>query len=233
MNLQRTHNIIITGVGGQGNVLASQILGHMLVQQGYEITIGETYGASQRGGSVMSHIRVSQKDQFSPLIPEGKCDLVVGLEPVEALRVLAQYGNPEVHLLINTRPIYPIDVIAGNATYPELSFVLEKIQSLSQRVWTLNATEIALEMGDHLFKHRHAGAFGHRSSSYVRKFQNIQGCPSQKAVEHDCLDEKQAVLNFPQIMRNFPVEDRPTSQPNSSHHSRGRPDFCPIPRLVV
>jgi indolepyruvate ferredoxin oxidoreductase beta subunit len=152
VNLKRDpFNIIITGVGGQGNVLASQILGHMLVQQGYRITIGETYGASQRGGSVMSHIRVSQETQYSPLIPEGKCDLVVGLEPVEAMRVLAQYGNPEVMLLINTRPIYPIDVIAGNTTYPELSFVLEKIQGLSRRVWTLNATDIGLELGDPIF----------------------------------------------------------------------------------
>src|SRR4030066_1423859 len=107
-------NVIIGGVGGQGNVLASQILGEMLIAKGYVITIGETYGASQRGGSVMSHIRVSRREQFSPLIPEGKCDLVVGLEPVEALRVLAQYGNPGVLMLINTRPIYPIDVIAGN-----------------------------------------------------------------------------------------------------------------------
>ncbi len=144
-------NIIITGVGGQGNVLASQILGQMLVQQGYIITIGETYGASQRGGSVMSHIRVSRRGQFSPLIPEGKCDLVLGLEPVEALRVLVSYGNPGVMMLINTRPIYPIDVIAGNAAYPELSVVLEKIQRLSRGVWTLNATEIGLELGDPIF----------------------------------------------------------------------------------
>ena len=144
-------NIIITGVGGQGNVLASQILGQMLVQQGYIITIGETYGASQRGGSVMSHIRVSRRGQFSPLIPEGKCDLVIGLEPVEALRVLANYGNPGVMMLINTRPIYPIDVIAGSAAYPELSVVLKKIQRLSRGVWTLNATEIGLELGDPIF----------------------------------------------------------------------------------
>lgn len=144
-------NIIITGVGGQGNVLASQILGQMLVRQGYIITIGETYGASQRGGSVMSHIRLSRKGQFSPLIPEGKCDLVLGLEPVEALRVLVNYGNPGVMMLINTRPIYPIDVIAGNAAYPELSVVLRKIQKLSRGIWTLNATEIGLELGDPIF----------------------------------------------------------------------------------
>jgi indolepyruvate ferredoxin oxidoreductase beta subunit len=144
-------NIIIGGVGGQGNVLASQILGEMLVSHGYVITIGETYGASQRGGAVMSHLRISTKDQFSPLIPEGQCDLLVSLEPVEGLRILDTYGNPRVMTLLNTRPIHPIDVISGNATYPEVSKVISKIKELSRRVWTLNATEIALEMGDPIF----------------------------------------------------------------------------------
>ena len=99
----------------------------------------------------MSHVRISKQDPFSPLIPKGQCDLVIGLEPVEALRVLDHYGNPGVLMLINTRAIYPIDVIAGNATYPEVSEVLEKIKRLSKKIWTLNATEIALEMGDPIF----------------------------------------------------------------------------------
>jgi indolepyruvate ferredoxin oxidoreductase beta subunit len=144
-------NVIIGGVGGQGNVLASQILGEILVSQGYVITIGETYGASQRGGAVMSHLRISRKDQFSPLIPEGQCDLLVALEPVEGLRILDFYGNPKVMTLLNTRTIHPIDVISGDATYPEVSRVISKIKDLSRRVWTLNATEIALEMGDPIF----------------------------------------------------------------------------------
>ncbi len=144
-------NVIIGGVGGQGNVLASQILGEMLVSQGYVITIGETYGASQRGGAVMSHLRISTKDQFSPVIPEGQCDLLVSLEPVEGLRILDTYGNPRVMILLNTRPIHPIDVISGDAIYPEVSKVISKIKELSRRVWTLNATEIALEMGDPIF----------------------------------------------------------------------------------
>jgi indolepyruvate ferredoxin oxidoreductase beta subunit len=144
-------NVIIGGVGGQGNVLASQILGEMFVSQGYIITIGETYGASQRGGAVMSHLRISTKDQFSPLIPEGQCDLLVALEPVEGLRILTYYGNPRVMTLLNTRPIHPMDVISGNAAYPEVSKVIAKIKELSRRVWTLNATEIALEMGDPIF----------------------------------------------------------------------------------
>jgi indolepyruvate ferredoxin oxidoreductase beta subunit len=144
-------NVIIGGVGGQGNVLASQILGQMLVTKGFVITIGETYGASQRGGAVMSHLRVSEKDQFSPLIPEGRCDLLVSLEPVETLRILDFYGHPGVMTLVNTRPIFPMDVISGNAAYPEIPKVIMKIQELSKKTWSLNATAIALDMGDPIF----------------------------------------------------------------------------------
>jgi indolepyruvate ferredoxin oxidoreductase beta subunit len=141
-------NIIIGGVGGQGNVLASMILGRMLVSQGSIVTIGETYGASQRGGSVMSHLRVSKVDQFSPLIPEGKAHLIAALEPVEGLRMIGQYGNPDLVTLINLRPILPLDALSGKVAYPDLSVILSKIKDLSKEVWTLKATEIALEMGD-------------------------------------------------------------------------------------
>lgn len=144
-------NVIITGVGGQGNVLASQMMGQVLVQQGLVITIGETYGASQRGGSVMSHLRISQNEQWSPLIPAGQAHLVVGLEPLEALRVMAKYGNPGVLTLTNDRPILPLDVVAGSADYPELDQIMDKLARFSQKVWTVNATEIALEMGNPIF----------------------------------------------------------------------------------
>ena len=144
-------NVIIGGVGGQGNVITSQVLGRILLQKGYVITIGETYGASQRGGAVMSHIRVSAKDQFSPLIPEGQCHLLMALEPVEGLRILGQYGNLEVLCLINTRPIHPIEIISGQTPYPDVQKVLRRIGELSKGVWALNATEIALEMGDPIF----------------------------------------------------------------------------------
>jgi indolepyruvate ferredoxin oxidoreductase beta subunit len=144
-------NLIITGVGGQGNVLASQILGQMFVHKGYLITIGETYGASQRGGSVMSHIRVSKQDNYAPLIPNGQCDFVVGLEPMEALRVLDHYGNPEIMMLVNTRPILSMNVMSGEAQYPDMDVILNEINNLCRNMWTLNATEMALEMGNPIF----------------------------------------------------------------------------------
>jgi indolepyruvate ferredoxin oxidoreductase, beta subunit len=141
-------NLVVCGVGGQGNVLASRLIGGILVEQGYKVTIGETYGASQRGGSVMSHVRVSKAQQYGPLMPPRSADLVVALEPSEAARVLAQFGNPETISVVNTRPVQPVDVISGDAPYPDLNLLLERIESLSKKAYFLEATEKALELGN-------------------------------------------------------------------------------------
>jgi indolepyruvate ferredoxin oxidoreductase beta subunit len=140
-------NVIVTGVGGQGNVLISQLIGKALVREGHHVTIGETYGASQRGGAVMSHIRVSRQEQYGPLIPEGQADVILGLEPVETMRVLAQYGRPEVTVIANSRPVHPMAVTTGAAEYPSTEEVEKLLQQLSSSAWLIHATEIALEMG--------------------------------------------------------------------------------------
>jgi indolepyruvate ferredoxin oxidoreductase beta subunit len=142
------YNIVITGVGGQGNVMASRVLSNMLVRRGFRITIGETFGMSQRGGAVMSHIRVSARTQWSPQIPRGKADMVVALEPVEALRVLKTYGHPGVKAVINTRPIYPVGVITGALDYPPLREIEDSVRSLSSGAWFLDATDEALKLGN-------------------------------------------------------------------------------------
>lgn len=142
------YNIVVAGVGGQGNVLASQLMGAVLVNQGYKVTIGETYGASQRGGSVMSHVRVSGTFQYGPLIPPRAADLVMALEPSEAARVLAQFGNPQTVSVVNIRPVHPVDVISGQLTYPDLDRLLEKIRSLSRKAYFIQATEKALDLGN-------------------------------------------------------------------------------------
>lgn len=144
---KESKNLIITGVGGQGNVLSSQILGQALVGKGYFVTIGETYGASQRGGSVMSHIRLSGRKQLSPLIPQGQAEVVLGLEPVEALRVLTGYGYRETVVITNTRPIYPMDVTSGDERYPEMAEIESALRNLSHELYLVPATEKALEMG--------------------------------------------------------------------------------------
>jgi len=143
-------NIIICGVGGQGNILASQIVAAAGIKQGLKVSIGETYGASQRGGSVMSHIRFAQSFHPGPLIPKGEADLIVGFEPLETLRVLVDYGKDDTRVIFNTRPNYPISVLSGEAKYPELDFILKEIRELSQSAVMLEATELAKKAGNHL-----------------------------------------------------------------------------------
>jgi indolepyruvate ferredoxin oxidoreductase beta subunit len=142
------YNIIITGVGGQGNVMASRVLSGMLVNRGFMITIGETFGASQRGGAVMSHIRVSSKGTWSPQIPKGRADVVIALEPVEAIRVLATYGHPGVVVLANTRPVYPVGVITGEMNYPSPEEIKTSLHELSAQLWMIDATDQALRLGN-------------------------------------------------------------------------------------
>ena len=140
-------NVIVTGVGGQGNVLISQLMGRALVRAGYHVTIGETYGASQRGGAVMSHLRVSRQAQYGPLIPQGQADVILGLEPVETLRVLGQYGNPGVTVITNSRPVYPLAVAIGTAHYPSVEEIVKALEELSSKAWLINATDVAIDMG--------------------------------------------------------------------------------------
>lgn len=142
------YNLVITGVGGQGNVLASRVVGNMLLQKGFQVTIGETFGASQRGGSVMSHLRISAESSFSPQIPKGKAHTVVALEPTEAIRVLRDYGNPAVSVLCNMRPIHSIGVISGELEYPSREDLENWIAELSKKAWFIDATEEAVKLGN-------------------------------------------------------------------------------------
>ena len=144
-------NLIITGVGGQGNVRISLLIGNALVREGYFVTIGETYGASQRGGPVMSHLRISKEIECSPFISDGRADVILGMEPVETLRMLGRFGNPDVMTIVNPRPIHSIDVTGGEAEYPDLDRLMETIKGLSAKTWVINATEEAQKMGDPIF----------------------------------------------------------------------------------
>lgn len=132
-------NIIITGVGGQGNVLASHIIATAGIKEGFYVTVGETYGASQRGGGVMSNVRFSSKEQYSPLISSGQADIIIGLEPAETLRVISDFGNPNTRVLVSPRPVYPIWVLSGMAVYPPVEEIVERIGKLVSKVDIIKA----------------------------------------------------------------------------------------------
>ncbi len=144
-------NLIITGVGGQGNILISRLLGETFIGEGYSVTIGETYGATQRGGSVASHVRISrERIPYSPVTPRGKADIILGLEPSEALRMLTGYGHAGSYVVTNTRPIRSLEVAVGEAEYPSPETIADCMAQLSKKAWYINASGFALELGNPL-----------------------------------------------------------------------------------
>ena len=141
-------NIIICGVGGQGNILATELLASALVEKGYFTTVGETYGASQRGGSVMSHVRISTATEYGVLIPLGQADIIVSFEPTDTLRVARDYANKSTLIITESRPNYPLGVLIGEASYPPMEAIEAELKKLSGQVQIIEATNLAVEAGN-------------------------------------------------------------------------------------
>ena len=113
----KTQNIMIVGVGGQGSLLASKLLGRLLLTRGYDIKVSEVHGMSQRGGSVVTYVRFGDK-VYSPVIDKGQADYIVSFELLEAAR-WTEYLKPGGKIIVNTQQINPMPVIIGAAEYPE------------------------------------------------------------------------------------------------------------------
>lgn len=141
-------NLLIAGVGGQGNILVSEILAKAVAAVGYKVTVGESYGMSQRGGSVSSHIRLSRKLIYGPIIPAGCADVIIGFEPVETARAALEFGSPGVKIIVNPRPVYPVGVLMGKDNYPEIDNLLGKLENISEQVYCIESTEIASRAGN-------------------------------------------------------------------------------------
>ena len=141
-------NIVVCGIGGQGNVLAAEVLGSAMCDRGCRVAVGETYGASQRGGSVMSHVRVSEKWDPSVLIPAGEAHIIIGFEPLETLRIARKYAGADTVTVYDPRPVYPLGVLQGVQTYPPLEELQAEIEQLSSVALAIPAADIAMEAGD-------------------------------------------------------------------------------------
>ena len=141
------YNLIVCGVGGQGNILIARLIGRILANNGYYLAIGETFGAAQRGGSVFSSLRISKKRAYGPLIPQGGANLIVSLEPLETLRLLSNFGNENVVTLSNTQTTMPVGVLAGRADYPNADKLRQAIEDLTAKALFTPATDIAVELG--------------------------------------------------------------------------------------
>lgn len=138
-----TKNIMIVGVGGQGTLLASKLLGAVLLSKGYDVKVSEVHGMSQRGGSVVTYVRFGEK-VYSPIIDKGEADVILSFELLEAARWL-EYLKPGGQIIVNTQVIEPMPVITGAAAYPE--DLVTKMEAAGAKVDAFDFLKIANEAG--------------------------------------------------------------------------------------
>lgn len=137
-----TYSVMIVGVGGQGTLLASRLLGNAVISEGYDVKVSEVHGMSQRGGSVITYVRFGEK-VYSPIIEKGEADLILAFEQLEAARYLP-YLKKSGKIIVNTQKIDPMPVVTGNTVYPDS--VREELRKKAD-VTALDALSLAVEAG--------------------------------------------------------------------------------------
>lgn len=137
-------NIMLVGVGGQGTLLASRVLGTVAVKKGYDVKVSEVHGMSQRGGSVVTYVKMGDR-VYSPLIEKGEADIIIAFEQLEALRWL-EYLKEGGRFIVNEQKMDPMPVIIGKARYPE--GIIEKMKEKLRDVTAIDALKIARECGN-------------------------------------------------------------------------------------
>ena len=141
--MKEVKSILFIGVGGQGTILASKILTEGLLRNGYDVKMSEVHGMAQRGGSVTTQVRFGEK-VYSPLIEDGKADVIVSFEKSEALRALP-FLKEGGYLVVNDYEIHPVPVLIGAEKYPD--GVIEALRSEVENIVVLNAAKIAENLG--------------------------------------------------------------------------------------
>ena len=139
------YTVQIVGVGGQGVLLASMVLGNAAMKEGFDVAMSEVHGMAQRGGSVLSTVRFGD-GVISPLEAQGNADLLMGFEPAETCRNLT-LCNKETAVLMNLEPVFPSAVAAGLDTYPEVDDIVAAVRKSAGKLITIDATELAVEAG--------------------------------------------------------------------------------------
>ena len=141
--MKKSYNIMIVGVGGQGTLLASRLIGAVMIAQGLDVKVSEVHGMSQRGGSVVTYVRAGEQ-VASPIIEKGEADLILAFEQLEAARWLP-YLKKGGKLVVNTQKMDPMPVITGAARYPE--GILEQLLESGATVTPVDALPLAVEAG--------------------------------------------------------------------------------------
>ncbi|MBQ1279327.1 MAG: indolepyruvate oxidoreductase subunit beta [Acutalibacteraceae bacterium] len=138
-----TKSVMIVGVGGQGSLLASKLLGRLLLDEGFDVKVSEVHGMSQRGGSVVTYVRFGER-VYSPIITEGQADIIIAFEKLEAARY-AKFLKADGKIIVNTQEIDPMPVIIGAAEYPR--DVLNELTNKGLSVEAMDALSLAEQAG--------------------------------------------------------------------------------------
>jgi indolepyruvate ferredoxin oxidoreductase beta subunit len=139
------YNILVSSVGGQGGITLARVISHAAMSMGLNVRVGETLGMAQRGGSVQSHVRLGDA-VLGALIPEGRANVVISLEPAETLRVI-KYMSPQTTVLMNNRPVLPISVLLNETAYPDLDEIEGLLQKMVGGVYAIDAFDLAEKSG--------------------------------------------------------------------------------------
>ena len=144
--VREPYSILVAGVGGQGNLVCGRIIAEASVMQGLRPVVGDTFGASRRGGSVVTHIRIGKQD-WGPLIPKGRVDVLLGFEPVEALRAATKYAGENTIAIVSNTTIPPSDVTSGDLSYPKIEDIKKELESICMRVYMLDSNQVLESVG--------------------------------------------------------------------------------------
>ena len=137
-------SVMIVGVGGQGTLLASRILGNVVLARGYDVKMSEVHGMAQRGGSVVTYVKYGEKI-YSPIVPKGEADIILAFEELEALRWLP-FLRKDGKMIANTQQIDPMPVIIGSQKYPEK--IIERLGDVCSNLVAVDALKLAMEAGN-------------------------------------------------------------------------------------
>lgn len=144
----RQFNVILAGVGGQGTLLAAEILGTAAVKEGLNVRVSEIHGMAQRGGGVVSEVRIGE-EVYAPTVLHSRADILLGFEPLETIRNL-KYASEKTLVIMNNEKIPPTELAAKNKAYPSMKEILEKIHCFAEKVTIVEARKLAEEAGSSL-----------------------------------------------------------------------------------
>jgi indolepyruvate ferredoxin oxidoreductase beta subunit len=140
----KPYNIYISGVGGQGIIKTSTVIGEAAMKSSMPVVMSEVHGMAQRGGGVSTELKIG--DAYSPIIENGSADLLISFEPIEALRAIPKISG-KTSVIVNKSPIYPFNLRKSEISYPDITATLDELKNKSKKVYALEADSIAKESG--------------------------------------------------------------------------------------